>query len=320
MSPMPSSETDPHDRNTEIALFRYGLIAQLVHTPPENGQQEALLREIAARRYTIPGSTRTRVSLTTLRRYLKTYVEHGFEALRPIARADTGALRAFPPEVLAKAIALREEQPARTTQTIVDILQRDAQLTLSEPLNVHTLTTHLRQHGKTRRLLAQHAKAYRHFERDHVNSLWQGDEMDGPWLPDPDVPGRKRRTRLFGFIDDYSRLIPYAEFFFDETLPRLERVLKVALLRRGVPHALYVDNGAVYSSLQFSAACAALGIQKIHAAPYAPEGKGKIERYWASLQSQFLPEVETSQLSTLTETQRIVVGLAGVCVSPACPQ
>jgi putative transposase len=301
MSPMPSSETDPHDRNTEIALFRYGLIAQLVHTPPENGQQEALLREIAARRYTIPGSTRTRVSLTTLRRYLKTYVEHGFEALRPIARADTGALRAFPPEVLAKAIALREEQPARTTQTIVDILQRDAQLTLSEPLNVHTLTTHLRQHGKTRRLLAQPAKAYRHFERDHVNALWQGDEMDGPWLPDPDVPSRKRRTRLFGFIDDHSRLIPYAEFFFDETLPRLERVLKVALLRRGVPHALYVDNGAVYSALQFSAACAALGIQKIHAAPYAPEGKGKIERYWASLQSQFLPEVETSQLSTLTE-------------------
>ena len=82
MSPNTSSETDPYDRNTAIALFRYGLIAQLVHTPPDSGQQESLLRDIAARTYTIPGSTRTRVSLTTLRRYLKTYVAHGFDALR----------------------------------------------------------------------------------------------------------------------------------------------------------------------------------------------------------------------------------------------
>jgi hypothetical protein len=68
----------------------------------------------------------------------------------------------------------------------------------------------------------------------------------GPWLPDPQVPGRKRRAHLFCFIDDHSRLVPYAEFFFDEALPRMERVLKVALLRRGVPHAVYVDNGQVY--------------------------------------------------------------------------
>jgi putative transposase len=76
MPPTTLSETDPHDLNTDIALFRYGLIAQLVHTPPDTGQQERLLREIASRTYTIPGSTRTRVSVTTLRRYLKTYVRH----------------------------------------------------------------------------------------------------------------------------------------------------------------------------------------------------------------------------------------------------
>ena len=301
MSPLPATEPDAHDRNTAIALFRYGLIAQLVHTPPESGQQESLLREIAARTYTIPGSSRTRVSLTTLRRYLKTYVAHGFDALRPAARADTGASRAIAPEVLTKAIALREEQPARTTQTIVDILQRDPLLTVDPPINVHTLTTQLRQRGKTRRLLTQSAKAYRRFERDHPNSLWQGDALAGPWLPDPNLPGKKRRAHLFAFIDDHSRLVPYAEFFFDEALPRLERVLKVALLRRGVPHALYVDNGQVYSSLQFGAACATLGIQRIKAAPYAPEGKGKIERWFESLRLQFLPEVETSGLTTLTE-------------------
>ncbi len=301
MTPLSSAETDPHDLNTEIALFRYGLIAPLVHIPPEKGQQENLLRDIAARTYTIPGSTRTRVSVTTLRRYLKTYVAQGFDALRPVARADTGTPRAFPPEVLATAIALREEQPARTTQTIVDILQRDESLSLPRSVNVHTLTTHLRQQGKTRRLLAQATRTYRRFERDHVNSLWQGDSLVGPWLPDPNVPGKKRRAHLFAFLDDHSRLVPYAEFFFDEALPRLERVLKVALLRRGVPHAIYVDHGQVYSSPQFNAACATLGIQRLHTAPYSPEAKGKIERWFESLRAQFLPEVEASHLTTLTD-------------------
>jgi putative transposase len=295
------SETDPHDLNTDIALFRYGLIAQLVHTPPDTGQQERLLREIASRTYTIPGSTRTHVSITTLRRYLKTYREKGFDALRPGPRTDVGAPRAFPPEVLDKAIALREEQPSRTTQTIVDILQRDESLSLPRSVNVHTLTTHLRRRGKTRRVLAQTGKTYRRFERDHVNSLWQGDALVGPWLPDPYAPGKKRRAHLFAFIDDHSRLVPYAEFFFDEALPRMERVLKVALLRRGVPLAVYVDNGQVYSSTQFSAACATLGIQRIQTAPYSPEAKGKIERWFETLRAQFLPEVDASNLTTLAD-------------------
>jgi putative transposase len=301
MSPATASDTDSHDLNTELALFRYGLIAQLIHTPPDAGQQERLLREIASHTYTIPGSTRTQVSITTLRRYLKTYRAKGFDALRPIPRADTGTPRAFPPEVLARAIALREEQPSRTTQTIVDILRRDESLNLPRSVNVHTLTTHLRRRGKTRRVLAQTGKAYRRFERDHVNSLWQGDAMVGPWLPDPYAPGKKRRTHLFCFIDDHSRLVPYAEFFFDEALPRMERVLKVALLRRGVPHAVYVDNGQVYSSTQFNAACATLGIQRIQTAPYSPEAKGKQERFFETLRLQFLPEVEASNLTTLTD-------------------
>jgi len=299
MPPKSDPPSDRHDLLTEIALFRYGLIAPLVHDPPDPGQQEAALRAIAAKTYHIPGSTRTRASVTTLRRYLQTYRTHGFEALRPAPRADAGQPRAFPPEVLEKAIALREAQPARTTQTLVDILHRDE--TLDKPVNVHTLTTHLRRRGKTRHLLGQSAKTYRRFERQQVNALWQGDMLVGPWLPDPHTPGKKRRTYLFCFIDDHSRLVPYAEFFFDEALPRLERVLKVGILRRGAPEALYVDNGQVYSAHQFAAACATLAIRRIQAAPYSPEGKGKQERFFETLRAQFLPEVEASNLTTLAD-------------------
>lgn len=296
-----ASHSPTDDPDGEIALFRYGLIAQILHDPPASGRQEALLREIAAKTYKIPGSTRSRVSITSLRRYLKTYQAGGFDALRPQPRCDAGKPRAFSPEVLDRAIALREEQPRRTTQTLVDILAHDPAVKLDGSLCVHTLTTHLRRCGKTRCLLAQPGRVYRRFERDHVNSLWQGDAMTGPWLPDPAQPGKKRRAHLFCFLDDHSRLVPYIEAFFEEALPRLERVLKIAILRRGLPQALYVDNGQVYAATQFGVACASLGIYRIHSAPYAPEGKGKMERFWATLQSQFLPEVETSDVTTLAE-------------------
>ena len=81
----------------------------------------------------------------------------------------------------------------------------------------------------------------------------------------------------------------------------MERVLKVGILRRGVPQAIYVDNGKVYASTQFGAACASLGIQRIHAAPYSPEGKGKIERIFETVRLQFMPEVEVSEIATLAE-------------------
>jgi putative transposase len=302
MSPKRTEQPDRYEQETEIALFRYGLIAQLIHDPPDTGQQEKLLREVASKIYRIPCSKRTRVGVTTLRRYLKAYQEGGFEALRPTKRSDHNKPRAFSEEVLKRAIELREEQPERTTPMLVQLLKRDPGLELEQPINAHTLTTHLRQHGKTRRLLSQKTRPrhYTRFEREHANSLWQADAMDGPWLPDPVVAGRKRRTYLFCFLDDHSRMVPYAEFFWDEAMPRMERVLKVGILRRGIPKAIYVDNGKVYTANQFGAACATLGIQRILASPYAPEGKGKQERFFETLQLQLLPEVEVSKVTTLT--------------------
>ena len=289
------------ERDTQIALFRYGLIAHLLFDPLCKGQLERALREIASKTYKIPYSTRTKVGISTLRHYLQLYNQGGFDALRPRERSDRRTPRAFPAEVVQKAVALREEQPGRTTPMIVQLLQRDPALHLEQPLNAHTLTTHLRALGKTRRLVAQTGRSFTRFERPAPNDLWQGDAMDGPWLPDPLVAGRKKRAYLFCFLDDYSRLVPYAEFFWDEALPRMERVLKVGILRRGIPKAVYVDNGKVYVAHQFEAACASLGIQKIHATPYAPEGKGKQERFFETVRLQFMPEVAVSTIASLAE-------------------
>ncbi len=50
-----------------------------------------------------------------------------------------------------------------------------------------------------------------------------------------------------------------------------------------------------------AAACATLGIRPIHSTPYTPNTRGKIERFFGTVRSQFLAEVESARLTTLNE-------------------
>lgn len=47
-----------------------------------------------------------------------------------------------------------------------------------------------------------------------------------------------------------------------------------------MPAKVYCDNGAVFQSRQFALVCANLGIRHLSARPYAPEGRGKVERFY----------------------------------------
>ena len=86
-------------RSEEVALFRYGLIADLTHLEVGAKGLYKLLEEKSAKDYCIPGSSRTRVAEETLRTWLRQYRRFGFEALKPKPRSDTGSTRALPQEV-----------------------------------------------------------------------------------------------------------------------------------------------------------------------------------------------------------------------------
>ncbi|MDO8691246.1 MAG: DDE-type integrase/transposase/recombinase [Dehalococcoidia bacterium] len=295
--PLPPEE----QKRTEIALFRYRLIAPLIDQPLARGELAAHLRAIAKQHHQIPYSQRTTINADTVWSYFARFRRQGFEGLKPQPREDAGKSRRIPEAVIQKAIALREEAPTRSTPMIIAILRRDPAVPADLPLKERTLRDILLQRGKSRQQLASQSKAFRRFEREAANVLWQGDMLVGPYLPDVERPGKSRRTALFCFIDDYSRLIPYGEFFLEESLPRLERVLQIALLRRGLPQGIFVDNAKVYTSIQLAAACASLGIQQIHSTPYTPNTRGKIERFFGTVRSQFLTEAEAAKVATLAE-------------------
>ena len=112
----------------------------------------------------------------------------------------------------------------------------------------------------------------------------------------------KHKTYLIAFIDDATRVIPYAAFAASENTRAFLPVLKQAVLRRGLPERLYVDNGANYRSQHLSLVCAKLGVALIHARPYRPQGKGKIERWFKTVRAQLLTrltEADTQSLDAL---------------------
>jgi transposase InsO family protein len=289
------------DHATEVALWRYGLIVPLLATDLHPAEARCIRTGILERKHVFPGEGKARgISERTLRRWLLSYRQGGFEGLKPKTRKDRGRPRNIEPEVLEKAAALREEVPERSTRQIIDILALDPG-TRAGRLKRSTLSRHLHRLGKTRRLLKTPKGSFRRYEKDRPNAQWQSDVWHGPYLPDPRNPGMKRRTYLIAFMDDHSRLVTHGAFYLSEDLPNLLDCLKKALLKRGLPAHLYCDNGVIYTSRQFSRIVAELGIHHISARPYAPEGKGKIERFWLTVDSSFLPELRARPAKDLQE-------------------
>jgi putative transposase len=124
------------------------------------------------------------------------------------------------------------------------------------------------------------------FEADRPNELWVGDALHGPV-----IGGRK--TYLFAFLDDHSRLLVGHRFGYAEDTVRLAAALRPALASRGVPESIYVDNGSAFVDAWLLRACASLGVKLVHSAPGRPQGRGKIERFFRTVRDQFLVELST---------------------------
>ncbi len=119
---------------------------------------------------------------------------------------------------------------------------------------------------------------------------------------------RKHKTYLIAFLDDATRVIPHAEFAFSENTRTFLPVFKRALTRRGLPQRLFVDNGANYRSHHFAVVCAKLGVALIHARPFQPQGKGKIERFFRTLRAQMLTRLTETDTISLAALNRRLAG------------
>ena len=283
----------------DVALFRYSIIHDFVSgIQLDHGEKERLLKEKCNRKWLIPHSDKTSVSRGTIQRWISLYKESGskLESLYPRARKDRGQHRSLDEETCLGLIRLREEMPDVSVPFIIEAMKKRDVVPPNTYLALSTVYRFFHQQN----LMRKHTmvKDRRKFEAEMPNDIWQSDVMHGPKL----IAGDKRRkTYLIAFIDDHSRLIPYGQFYTSENVQSFMHAFEQALLRRGLPRKLYVDNGSAYRSRQLMHTAACLGIALINAKPYSPEGKGKIERVFKTIRSQFLPGFTGKSLEDINQ-------------------
>lgn len=292
------------ERRRQIALFRYGLIADLVQLPSHHRGLYKLLEEKALREYEIPGTLRRHVAVETMRGWLRDYRRGGFDALLPKVRSDRGAARAIPPRVLDLLCELKDAEPDLSIPLVIQKARQEHPTIVTDELELPLSTVHrlLARRGLTKRRKDDGtSKDRRRFEYDDANELWMSDVMYGPKLR---VDGRLRQTYLIGFLDDATRMIPHATFALTERTAAYLPALEHAIRRRGIPKRLYVDNGAAFRSHHLALVCAKLGIALIHATPRSPQGKGKMERWFRTVRMQLMPTIDGAAPLTLDALNR----------------
>jgi len=274
------------DRAQEIGLFRWQVISEATDFSLSARERGALVRALAAREHLGPDGRWVRVSRNTVDRWIRAYREGGFEALVPAPRRVANQT---PERLLELAVALRREQPARTAAQIHRIIvEAEGRSPSARTIQRHLVAAGLPWRG------SQIARALGRFEAEFRNELWTGDALHGPLIDG-------RRAILFCFIDDHSRLFVGYRWAGREDVLNASRALRAGIAARGVPKAVYVDNGSPFVSGQLLRACAVLGIRLIHSRPGRPEGRGKIERAFRTVRDQLLVELEDHPAATLEE-------------------
>ncbi|MBU0610405.1 MAG: DDE-type integrase/transposase/recombinase [Armatimonadetes bacterium] len=287
----------------KIALFRYGAISEVVNGPLAPGEKEKLLARLAAKEWIIPGTSRMTIGRSTLREWANHYDAMGLDGLMPQARADKGSSRAIPEPVQDLLLALRRERPKANVQSLIRAARLSGKVDARVQLAPSTVYRLLAAHGLPAAQAGQAEPDARAFTYPHTGDLWTSDVMHGPRLL---VPGHHngRKTYLIALLDDATRMVTFSAFYPSENAACFTEALKQGLLRRGVPRRLYVDNGSAYRTQHLQVVCATLNVALVHSRPYMPRGRGKIERFFRTVRSTFLPHLTTEHLSSIASLNR----------------
>jgi putative transposase len=131
------------------------------------------------------------------------------------------------------------------------------------------------------------------------NTIWQADHtlLDLLIL---DEAGKPARPWLTTVMDDYSRAVAGTMVFLGapSTLTT-SLALRQAIWRKadpswpvcGIPDVLYVDHGSDFTSHHLEQVAASLRFRLVYSAVARPQGRGKIERLFGTLNTELLPEL-----------------------------
>ncbi|HEY5563787.1 MAG TPA: DDE-type integrase/transposase/recombinase [Clostridiaceae bacterium] len=276
-----------------IALKKFSLISPVI-----NGQTKsntAYYMEATANPIEMPHYGAKNYAPKTLESWYCIYMKNGMDGLKPSVRGDKGGSRKIDDEIPEKIVTMKVLYPKAPDTIVYDLLIKDGAFSCDR-VSISTFYRFINSLAKKGILQEEDLKDSKRFSHVYINELWQTDLMYGPYITE----GKKKHVAyLLAYIDDSSRLITHAEFYYAQNFESLRHSFREAVLKRGIPTLLYTDNGKIYRSQQFAYMCASLGCTLIHTKPFSPTEKGKIERFFSTVRKRFLSKYNPNSFKSL---------------------
>lgn len=299
------------------SYFRHAVIGPLLVTPPEPGQLRAALLALSRKSFTHPVTgAPTAVGLSTLERwyYAARSADDPCAQLRRKVRKDAGKQRAMSEQLV---VAMQAQYVAHPTWSYaLHYKNLDALCAADSHLGVlpsyPTLRRVMKARGLVRRRRSTDHKAehgpreVRSFEMPHAHALWHLDFHHGKRnVMRPD--GSLVVPKLLAVLDDHSRVCCHAQWYLEEGTEQLVHALVQAILKRGLPRALMMDNGSAMIAGETAAGLERLGIRPAPTEVESPYQNGKQETFFAPVEGQLIAMLEGVEVLDLDLLNRATV-------------
>lgn len=213
----------------------------------------------------------------TVSTYLKQFLVYGTTGLVDHRHSNHHTLTDAQKE---RILVVKHSDPWRSARNIRDHLRL--------PVRSRTVWQWLKRNGLTKQNIKR-VKPITRFEASGPNDLWQTDIMGKITFP------KAGTLYLIATLDDYSRFVPQGDWFTTQGKMNVFQVWYHSMVRFGIPTAMLQDEGSQYKArARFGLAdyqwyADQLRIKLIWAK--RAQVKGKIERFWKFVQTDFVPLV-----------------------------
>jgi transposase InsO family protein len=287
------AQLGPKDTAEAVAIFRAQVIGPLLtRVFASHGELASAITALSHQRHRPPTSTVARTySKATIERWYYRFKRGGLAGVTPKRRSDVGHARELTDAQRDLLLAIRREHPTTSAALILRTLELDGRLA-KNAVSLSTLRRLYSEHGLDRvTLRIADGRVRLRWQADRVDALWHADVCHGPAMK---IGGRTVPLRIHALLDDHSRyVLAIAATTTEREVEMLSLLVKAMRSIGRRPEALYLDNGATYTGDVLSTACSRLSIGLLHATPYDPQARGKMERFWRTLREGCLDHIGT---------------------------
>lgn len=301
------------------AELRFSVVGGLLSCPPEPGELQKALRELAEKTWIHPVSGEpVRFGFSTIEAwyYQAKKSDNPIDALRTSIRQDCGKGRMLGAELIAALKRQYELHPGWSYdlhhKNLAVIAERDPKK-YGKMASYSTVRRRMKTNGWTKKKRPRYPtpgriqaierlekREVRSFETNHVGALGHLDFHNSS-LKVVDAGGGWHWPDCFAVLDDYSRVCFHAQWYLVEDTENLVHGFEQALMKRGMFRSLMSDRGAAMMSEEFQNGLKDLSIMHSPTLPYSPYQNAKQEHFWTSLEGQLMAMLENVEDLTLEQ-------------------